>query len=234
MYNFNSPNQQHRVQTLWNQKMTSPPRPAPTTPFNPLLPQQAPPEPQYRPTRRMGLTPATDPADGYGMVKPHLSPGVFALSSQSQLRIGDEAELPLRCSKRPLAPPTPSEKISMKKRYPPVSLITDTSERPPRPQTHWQPSPMTLKQDLRNSEYRGELGLPTRKQGELRNSSSVFALRPASREETPTQQRQTAAIGATAHQYIANRHYAGLYRSRTQGSQVILAGPAQTTNRLLA
>lgn len=226
MYNFNSPNQQHRVQTLLNQKLTSPPRPVPSVPFNPLLPEQAPPESQYRPTRRMGLAPATDPADGYGKVKPHLSPGVFALSGQGQLRIGEDAELPLRYSKRPLAPPTPSEKVSMKKRYPPASPITDTSERPPRPQTHWQPSSMTLKQDLRNSEYRGELGLPTRKPGEMRNSSSVFALPTSSSEQTPRQPRLTGASGETSHQYIANRHYAGLYRNRTQGSQVILAGPS--------
>lgn len=225
MYNFNSPNQQHRIQTALNQKLIYPPRRSPPPAFNPLLPEQAPLEPQYRPSRRMGLAPSLDPTDGYGKTKPHLSPGVFALSSQSQFRIGDDVDLPVRHSKRPLAPPTPSEKVSMKKRYPPASPITDTSERPPRPQTHWQPSSMTLKLDLRNSEYRGELGLPTRsvKNAELRNSSSVFSLVTPPVQTTPNQSKITGEI---PHQFVANRHYAGLFRNRAQGSQVILAGPS--------
>lgn len=92
---------------------------------------------------------------------------------------------------------------------------------------------MTLKADLRNSEYRGELGLPVKPVKQIRNSSAVFTPEtPVSRENNRVLKPKTGKNEGNErekevvlHQFIANKHFAGVYRSRTQGSQVHLSAP---------
>ena len=240
MYDFASPNQRHKVVQLTNYKLTYPhPRPASPPPFNPLVPTQAPPQPAFRPSRRLGLAPAADPNDGFQKLEKQLSPGTFALSSQSSFRIGEELTLEYKRSRRPIPPPTPQEKSTGKKRVPIASPPTSAPTTPHQPKSPWRPSPMTLIADIRNSEFRSELGLPIKRAAPNARQFSGEETKPEGKKLVPTKSgnvgrllknmdvgegketRKEASMEGTTHEFITNQHFAKVYKGRTQKSQVL-------------